>query len=69
MSRSRRIFRGVFECSLALTLFAGLAQAQPQLPPGELDRLVARIALYPDPLLAQILSAASYSDQIPEAAK
>lgn len=36
--------------------------------PGELDRIVSRIALYPDPLLAQILAAATYPDQIPEAA-
>ncbi|HUA85098.1 MAG TPA: DUF3300 domain-containing protein [Bryobacteraceae bacterium] len=34
----------------------------------QLDQLVARIALYPDPLLAQVLTASSYSDQIPEAA-
>jgi hypothetical protein len=57
---------------LAFALLAGVtcvAQAQPQLPPGELDKLVSRIALYPDPLLAQILSASTYSDQIPEAAK
>jgi hypothetical protein len=33
-----------------------------------LDRLVSRIALYPDPLLAQIFAAASYWEQIPEAA-
>jgi hypothetical protein len=46
-----------------------VAQAQPQLPPGDLDRLVSRIALYPDPLLAQVMSAATYSDQIPDAAK
>jgi hypothetical protein len=48
---------------------AGLAQAQPQVPPGELDRLVQRIALYPDPLLAQVLSGASFYDQIPDAAR
>jgi len=52
-----------------LALAAGTAQAQPMVPPGELDRLVSRVALYPDPLLAQVLSAASYSDQIPDAAK
>jgi hypothetical protein len=33
-----------------------------------LDQLVQRIALYPDPLLAQILTASSFSDQIPQAA-
>jgi len=47
-----------------------LAQAPPPpLPPGELDRLVDRIALYPDPLLSQVLAAATYSDQIPDAAR
>ena len=41
----------------------------PQSGTGELDKLVTRIALYPDPLLAQILAAATYPDQIPDAAK
>lgn len=46
----------------------GFAQPQPPLmPPAELDRLVAPIALYPDPLLAQVLAAATYSDQLPDA--
>jgi len=45
------------------------AQAPPSYPPGELDQLVSRIALYPDPLLAQILAAATYPDQIPDAAR
>ena len=40
----------------------------PMLPPPELDHLVSRIALYPDPLLAQILAAATYSNDIPDAA-
>ena len=43
------------------------AQAQ-QITPGLLDNLVSRIALYPDPLLAQVLTAATYYDQIPDAA-
>ena len=38
------------------------------LPPAQLDALVNRIALYPDPLLAQTLTAATYWDEIPEAA-
>jgi hypothetical protein len=38
------------------------------LPPAQLDVLVNRIALYPDPLLAQTLTAATYWDEIPEAA-
>jgi len=39
----------------------------PSMGPGELDNLVQRIALYPDALLANILTAATYPDQIPEA--
>src|SRR5215470_2677462 len=34
----------------------------------ELDNLLAPIALYPDPLLAQILPAATFVDQIQQAA-
>src|SRR5271155_3558797 len=45
------------------------AQAPPSYPPAELDKLVSRVALYPDPLLAQIFAAATYPDQIPDAAK
>ncbi|MBJ6800287.1 DUF3300 domain-containing protein [Geomonas propionica] len=36
--------------------------------PEELDDLLARIALYPDPLIAQILPAATFVDQIHDAA-
>lgn len=54
--------------SLAAVLAAAPAFAQPSYPPRELDRLVSRIALYPDPLLAQVLAAATYPEQIPEAA-
>jgi len=35
-------------------------QETAKLPPQELDSLVAPIALYPDPLLAQILAASTY---------
>jgi hypothetical protein len=38
------------------------------LNPAELDQLVGRIALYPDPLLAHVLTASTYWDEIPEAA-
>jgi hypothetical protein len=57
----------------SLTIWPALAQAPPPppptLPPAQLDQLVARIALYPDPLLAQVLAAATYPDQIPAAAQ
>jgi len=60
---------------LALALLVGWsaspapAQAPPSYSPEQLDRLVSRIALYPDPLLAQLLAAATFSNQIPDAAK
>lgn len=45
------------------------AQAQPRLfSQAELDALLAPIALYPDPLLSQVLIAATYPDDVREAA-
>lgn len=44
-------------------------QVAPTYPPQELDRIVSPIALYPDPLLGQVLTAATFSPQIPEAAR
>jgi hypothetical protein len=38
-------------------------------PAPELERIVSPIALYPDPLLAQVLAAATYADQIPDASR
>ncbi len=43
----------------------------PQAPysaPAQLDQLVERVALYPDPLLAYVLTASTFSNQIPDAA-
>jgi len=40
-----------------------------QLTQAQLDRLVAPIALYPDPLLAQILTASTYPLEVVEAAR
>jgi hypothetical protein len=65
MRSLRRILCSVF-LVLGLTT-ASWAQAGPLSPP-ELDHLVSRIALYPDPLLAQTLTASTFSDVIPEAA-
>src|SRR5258705_8673157 len=50
------------------TLWAAQSQAKPaaagqedaNLPPSQLDSLVAPIALYPDPMLAQVLAASTY---------
>ena len=61
---------------MALVVLTGLAAASvfaqgppPSFPPQQLDQLVARIALYPDPLLAQVLAAATYPNDIPPAAQ
>jgi hypothetical protein len=51
--------------------YYGQQPAYPQQPPAfapqQLDALVGRIALYPDPLLAQVLTASTFSNQIPDA--
>ena len=49
----------------------GAAQGQPQqlLNPDQLDSLVAPIALYPDPILSQLLVASTYPLEIVEAAR
>ncbi|MFZ3329217.1 MAG: DUF3300 domain-containing protein [Candidatus Acidiferrales bacterium] len=44
-------------------------QAPPSFTPDQLDHIVSRIALYPDPLLAQVLTASTFPDQIPDAAQ
>jgi hypothetical protein len=72
MQRMRRV-------PAVLVILAGFAAAPafaqapppppPSFPPQQLDQLVARIALYPDPLLAQILAAATYPADIPAAAQ
>jgi hypothetical protein len=56
---------------LALVLFAVTVtvQAQPRAyHQAELDALLAPIALYPDPLLSQVLIASTYPDDVREAA-
>jgi len=45
------------------------SEAPPSYPPAELDRIVSPIALYPDPLLAQVLAAATFPADIPDAAR
>jgi hypothetical protein len=45
------------------------AQDAPYYSPDQLDHLVSRVALYPDPLLAQVLAAATFPDEIPDAAR
>jgi uncharacterized protein DUF3300 len=43
---------------------SGAQEAAPKIPNDQLDSLVAPIALYPDPLLAQVLAASTYPLEI-----
>lgn len=55
---------------LPMLAFAAVGFAQgppPSYRPAELDRLVSRVALYPDPLLAQVLASSTYPEQLPDA--
>ena len=62
---------------LLLMLFAGVASAYSHAQSGagaefsqqELDQMLAPIALYPDPLLSQIMMAATYPIEVVEAAR
>ncbi len=74
----KRILFTLYAVLILLGLCAGgTARAQSDYPGSadtllseeELDDLLAPIALYPDPLLAQILPAATFIDQIDEAAR
>lgn len=47
----------------------GIPPGPPSYRPDQLDTLVARVALYPDSLLAQVLAAATFPDQIQDAAR
>lgn len=49
--------------------FQQLAQAPQAYQPQQLDQLLAPIALYPDPLLAQVLMASTYPLEVVEAAR
>lgn len=57
-------------CMIGLGLgLAGESQAEPLFAPPQLEQMLAPIALYPDPLVAQILVAATYPLEIAEAAR
>ena len=78
---NRRSFAMLTALSLAVVSPAISASAQTRVPtseypgeydrysPDQLDNLVGAIALYPDALLAQVLVAATFPDQIEEAAR
>ena len=57
---------------VAISMFAFAVQAQdspPSFSADKLDQLVSPVALYPDPLLSQVLSASSFPDEVVEANK
>ena len=62
-------FLPVVVALVATPIFAQDQGQPPSFAADQLDQLVSRIALYPDPLLAQILAAATFPDQIPDAAR
>lgn len=65
-----RIFVMVLATTVMCCMWAApaAAQGQPYYAPEQLDRMVSRVALYPDPLLAQVLAAATFPNDIPDAA-
>ena len=66
----RRGIQAVLAASALVSMAPLFAQAPPPaLSPAQLDGLVSRVALYPDPLLAQVLAAATYYNVIPDAAR
>ena len=72
MKRSNLIQPVLVLVTTLLVTATGVAQnysGPPSFFPGQLDNLVSRIALYPDPLLAQIFAAASFPEEIADAAQ
>ena len=64
-----RLYSRLLNVLVALVLcFSASSFAQANYSTSELDTLVANIALYPDPLLVQVLDASTYGNQIPAAA-
>jgi len=55
--------------SLVAANGSAIAQSQPVYTQPDLDRMLAPIALYPDPLLSQILMASTYPIEVVEAAR
>ena len=64
MQNRRILLAALFAMVVAIP---SLAQG-PLLDPPQMDDLVQRIALYPDPLLTQVLTASTYWNEIPDAA-
>lgn len=64
------VLLAVGPCAVLVPQPLAAQQGEPQPPrlaPQVLDDVVARVALYPDPLLAQVMAAATFAEQIPAA--
>ena len=74
-SKAQKVFALPFNVRLswlwflvaAILCLPGTTRAQDKFTPAELDTLVSTIALYPDPLLVQVLAASVHGDEIPGA--
>ena len=64
---AKKLVAGFAALLLALPLAAGPAHAA--YTQAELDQMLAPIALYPDPLLSQVLMASTYPQEVAEAAR
>lgn len=70
--QAKKMGVGALIAMFLLGWLPGAAFAQEQAPyyaPEQLEGLVSRVALYPDPLLAQVLAAATFPNDIPDAAR
>src|SRR6185436_5968258 len=67
----KRVVAGSMVVLFSVTLLVpnGGAQDPPTFKPEELEQIVAPIALYPDPLIAQIFMASTYPVEIVQAAR
>ncbi len=68
---AKKIITRILPLLLALALMpvAALAQERPAFLQEQLDQMLAPIALYPDPLLSQVLMASTYPLEVAEAAR
>jgi len=64
-----RVLTGIVTAVALAMPMAGYPQAPAPFTPPQLDQILAPIALYPDPLLGQILMAATYPLEVVEAAR
>src|SRR5438045_2449809 len=70
--KTQRLVAGFCALILVSTPSYGWQQSQPPpaaIPAAQLDSLVAPVALYPDPLLTQLLVASTYPLEIVEASR